>query len=219
MDKKIDLLGKLFISYSVILAVCFLFYSLVVLPITGAEKVNAIIGLLGWSATIFAPIAAYFLLDSWKDQEKFKRTIEFYEFGIESIHKSIANLNKLQDKYNVVLIGIEFAENSDQSFISKFKSRFNQHKKNQELEKFLTDRENLVFDSYLHTFELLNKYASDYLKVMDSDEKLQGIFDINHRINKLLFAMMQDINNCAHMLSCISVKKQAMEKLEKIISI
>lgn len=217
MGNKIDLIGKLLIAYIFILSLCFLLYSLVVLPTNGAEKVNAIIGLLGWSATIFAPIAAYFLLDSWKDQEKFKRTIEFYEFGIASINKSIANLSNLQEKYNVVSIGIEFGENSNESFIAKVKSRLNQHKKNQEFQKFLIDRKNLVFDSYLHSFELMNKYLSDYLKVMDSDEKLQSIFEINQKINKLLLIMMHDIDNGAHMLSCESIKKQSMEKLEKLI--
>lgn len=76
MDKKIDLIAKLFITYIFILALCFLVYSLVVLPTSGAEKVNAIIGLLGWSATIFAPVAAFFLLDSWKDQTKYNANLE-----------------------------------------------------------------------------------------------------------------------------------------------
>lgn len=76
MVKKIDLIAKLFITYIFILALCFLVYSLVVLPTSGAEKVNAIIGLLGWSATIFAPVAAFFLLDSWKDQTKYNANLE-----------------------------------------------------------------------------------------------------------------------------------------------
>lgn len=76
MDKKIDLIAKLFITYIFILALCFLVYSLVVLPTSGAEKVNAIIGLLGWSATIFAPIAAYLLLDNWKNQIQHEKSLD-----------------------------------------------------------------------------------------------------------------------------------------------
>lgn len=76
MDKKVDLIGKLFVTYVFILALCFLIYSLVVLPTNGAEKVNAIIGLLGWSATIYTPVAAFFLLDSWKDQTKYNAYLE-----------------------------------------------------------------------------------------------------------------------------------------------
>ena len=76
MDKKINLIGKLFITYVFILALCFLIYSLVVLPTNGAEKVNAIIGLLGWSATIFTPIAAFLLLDQWKEQTHYNVRLE-----------------------------------------------------------------------------------------------------------------------------------------------
>lgn len=218
MDRKFDLIGKLLISYLFILALCFLLYSLVVLPINGAEKVNAIIGLLGWSATIFAPLAAYFLLDSWKDQERFKRTIELYEFGIQSINTSIDNLSKLQKMYNAVLIEIEFGENSDQSLISRAKSHLNQHRKNQELQKFIIDRTNLVYDSFSHSSELITKYTSDYLKVMDNDKKLQGIFEINTDIINLLELMINDINNCVHMLSCNSIRKKSLEKLQEIAS-
>ncbi|MDC4739982.1 hypothetical protein NQ810_18935, partial [Acinetobacter baumannii] len=76
MVKKIDLIAKLIITYIVILAFCFLLYALVVLPTTGAEKVNAIIGLLGWSATLFAPVAAFILINNWKEQIKHEKALE-----------------------------------------------------------------------------------------------------------------------------------------------
>ncbi|MDC5530294.1 hypothetical protein OHX10_02215 [Acinetobacter baumannii] len=76
MIKKIDLIAKLIITYIVILALCFLLYALVVLPTTGAEKVNAIIGLLGWSATLFAPVAAFILINNWKEQIKHEKALE-----------------------------------------------------------------------------------------------------------------------------------------------
>lgn len=70
------------------LLLCFLFYSLVVLPVTEAEKVNAIIGLFGWSATIYAPIAAYILLDNWKDQAKYNEQINC----LTAIHKNLHDI-------------------------------------------------------------------------------------------------------------------------------
>lgn len=217
MDKKVDLIAKLFITYIFILALCFLLYSLVVIPTDGAEKVNAIIGLLGWSATLFAPVAAYFLLDSWKDQEKFKRTIDLYDFGIESINKSIHNLGELKNKYNVISISIEFSENQNASLASRFKSLFNQSTKEDEFKKFLIERENLVFNSFMHSFELQNKYASDYLKSVNSDEKLQKIFTINLRIYNLLFNMMNDLNNGAHMLTCNITRDHVVKELAELI--
>lgn len=95
MDKKIDLIAKLFITYIFILALCFLVYSLVVLPTSGAEKVNAIIGLLGWSATIYAPIAAFFLLHNWREQVFHERSFDALTTAytlIGKIHSSVIKL-------------------------------------------------------------------------------------------------------------------------------
>lgn len=95
MKKKADLIGKLFITYVFILAICFLIYSLVVLPTNGAEKVNAIIGLLGWSATIYAPIAAFFLLHNWREQVIHERSFDALTTAytlIGKIHSSVIKL-------------------------------------------------------------------------------------------------------------------------------
>lgn len=95
MSHKFELIVKLFLSYFFLLLLCFLFYALIVLPVTEAEKVNAIIGLFGWSATIYAPIAAYILLDNWKAQNhyivKINILIEMLD-TIESFSKSITTL-------------------------------------------------------------------------------------------------------------------------------
>jgi len=62
------------------------------LPESGAEKVNAIIGLMGWSATIFAPIAAFFLLDSWKEQKRFELKKEYIALTLHDLRKLYSNL-------------------------------------------------------------------------------------------------------------------------------
>lgn len=92
MDKKISFIAKLIIVYVVLLVICFLVYSLVVLPTNGAEKVNAIIGLLSWSATIFAPIAAFFLLDNWKEQKRFELKKEYIALTLHDLRKLNSNL-------------------------------------------------------------------------------------------------------------------------------
>lgn len=92
MDKKINLLAKLFITYILLLAICFLFYGLVVLPTNGAEKVNAIIGLLSWSATIYAPLAAFFLLDSWKDQKEYELKKEYISLSLHDLRPIFSKL-------------------------------------------------------------------------------------------------------------------------------
>lgn len=100
MHKKIDLIGKLLIAYIFILAICFLIYSLVVIPTNEAEKVNSIIGLLGWSATIFAPVAAFFLLDSWKEQTKYNAQLELIANMIDELSKLSLKISAVRSDEN-----------------------------------------------------------------------------------------------------------------------
>lgn len=95
MSNKIELIVKLIILYIFLLAVCILLYDLVVMPTNEAENVNAIIGLLGWSATIYAPIAAFFLLDSWKSQRK-------YELEYEYISNILINIKPIFEELTII---------------------------------------------------------------------------------------------------------------------
>lgn len=96
MIKTIELTAKLLITYIVILAICFLIYALVVLPTNGAEKVNAIIGLLGWSATFFAPIAAFYLIDNWKDQAKYNEQLSTLSSLINETFLLVKNITDIR---------------------------------------------------------------------------------------------------------------------------
>lgn len=70
--KKFELIVKLIIAYSTLLAFIILFYSFNTNPASVGNDLNAkgavFSNLLVWSATIFTPIAAYFFYDSWKEQ-------------------------------------------------------------------------------------------------------------------------------------------------------
>lgn len=120
MNKKINLIGKLSITYAFLLSLCFLFYALIVLPETGAEIVNAKVGLLGWSATIFAPIAAYFLLDSWKEQRK-------YELEYEYLSNILKNLKPIYEELIIIRGNSLIIKNTSEKLIlySEFITRNN----------------------------------------------------------------------------------------------
>jgi len=95
MIKTIELTTKLLITYIVILAICCLIYALVVLPRDGVEKVNAIIGLLGWSVTLFVPLAIFILINNWKGQIKHEKALECLSNAFNQIsqfHFKIYNL-------------------------------------------------------------------------------------------------------------------------------
>lgn len=155
MDKKIDLIAKLIITYIFILALCFLVYSLVVLPTSGAEKVNAIIGLLGWSATIFAPVAAFFLLDSWKDQTKYNANLELIT---EMVHVLSEISNAISEVRQDTRVCTSLMKNI--LYNSKFNEDF-------EKEKFeLPDFKNIL--SLLEKLRILN------LKIYLYDDKVSS---------------------------------------------
>lgn len=138
MTHKFELIVKLFLSYICLLLLCFLFYALVVLPVTEAEKVNAIIGLFGWSATIYAPIAAYVLLDNWKAQNhyivKINILIEMLD-TIELFSKAIDNLRS-EDIYEPLLkneIDFELDLNKLQFELYDLYENINQYRKKIEI--------------------------------------------------------------------------------------
>ncbi|OAL78418.1 hypothetical protein AY606_08275 [Acinetobacter sp. SFB] len=110
MDKKIKLLGKLTVAYFLLIGICFLIYILVVTPESGADKVSAIMGLLGWSATIFTPIAAYLLLDSWKDQRK-------YELEYEYLSNIIKNLKPIYEELIIIRGNSLIIKNTNEKLI------------------------------------------------------------------------------------------------------
>ncbi|MDC5223261.1 hypothetical protein NRA24_14140, partial [Acinetobacter baumannii] len=101
MSKKFELIIKLVITYIFLLAICFIIYALIVLPVTGAEKVNAIIGLMGWSATIFAPIAAFYLIDNWKDQAKYNEQLTTLTSMINETLFLVKNIIDIRTNQNI----------------------------------------------------------------------------------------------------------------------
>lgn len=114
MDIKFSLIIKLIITYITLLAICFLFYALIISPVTGADKVNAIIGLLGWSGTIFAPIAAYYLLDSWKHQKSYELKKEYIGNILQELRPIFLNtLNMLTQTSNIKRVNEILVINTD----------------------------------------------------------------------------------------------------------
>lgn len=154
MTKKIYLIVKLFIAYIFVLGLCFLLYKLVVLPTSGAEKVNAIIGLLGWSATIFAPVSAFFLLDNWKDQTKYNAILD--------------QVIKLTDELSKLSIEIDSIRSSPQVFSFLYKLFLAYKPEN--------DKDNTKFDmpDFTSIYQVLENIRICNLKIYLYDEKLEN---------------------------------------------
>lgn len=101
MNNKAYLIAKMLAIYTFLLALCFIFYVFIVLPTDGADKVNAIIGLLSWSATLFTPIAAYILIDNWKSQIKYNAQLELIANVVDELSKLSTQISKIRNDPNV----------------------------------------------------------------------------------------------------------------------
>ncbi|KQX00134.1 hypothetical protein ASC84_19080 [Acinetobacter sp. Root1280] len=168
-------------------------------------------------ATLGAAFIASKLFNDWRDIEKFKRTLELYEYGIYSLQETINKLNKLQLYFNAIEIGIRFSSNN-KTFSQRFFENKESQKRNKDYEKFLTERESLLEECFLHCFELNNKYYIDYLKCLENDEKLKKILSVNTDVMNLLKIVMLDSDNCAYMLNFMQMKERVLDEFKIITS-
>lgn len=93
--KNSALIFKLISSYLLILIICIILYYFLFTPLNPTDTINVKIGILSWSASFYAPIAAYFFFDSWKLQIKEQRKEMFilnYLKEIESIRDFLSSI-------------------------------------------------------------------------------------------------------------------------------
>ncbi len=216
MSLKFELIIKLFLSYTCLLLLCFLFYALIVLPETGAEKVNAIIGLFGWSATIFAPIAAFFLLDSWKEQKKFELKKEYIALTLHDLRKLYSNLinmltqisNIRSTEYKLVIVS-NYLNNEKLSNIDLIHNIYGNLKvysslsNNTEIDDIFYEFEhhNYFIESYYK--EVIKRYSNYYIQfTQDRSKSNIDNLDINRDYVGNEFNSLQ--NHVYHLLAYLS---------------
>ncbi|MDO7210247.1 hypothetical protein [Acinetobacter nosocomialis] len=88
---KAEVIATFIIGYFVLLVFCFLIYflygSLIGIQIIGkmTDSSAFFVGLLGWSATLYAPLIAIFLFTDWKEQKKFEVGKQYAEKVLENL--------------------------------------------------------------------------------------------------------------------------------------
>ncbi|TCB55591.1 hypothetical protein [Acinetobacter terrae] len=197
-DKKLSLIMKLAISYVLLLNFVFLFYVFNTDPSSDQTARGAVFtNLLVWSATLYAPLAAFFLYDSWKEQKQYEITKELMidvitvlsdlyikigkainlaerlkEIDNDKITlQSFINAKELRnvDDLNKIYALIHLYENiTGDKALMKYKSNFD--KTTFEIETFLTKLDLL----YLQYFESLDlKIESNFTRTQTykKDEK------------------------------------------------
>ncbi|EXF56219.1 hypothetical protein J502_2646 [Acinetobacter sp. 1294596] len=178
MANKISLIAALVITYLVLLMIGFLIYTLIITPVQGADITNAIVGILGWTATLYAPVAALFLLNNWKEQVKHDKALDCLTqamniinlihqtmYGLKSKNRSeeiITNFEVLDDiKFNIYMDNLidEYKIENQKIFIlyNQLSCSLNQF-------KLITATEEESFEYILSSYFKINWYLDRFIK-------------------------------------------------------
>ncbi|MFA3599867.1 MULTISPECIES: hypothetical protein [Acinetobacter calcoaceticus/baumannii complex] len=155
---------KLIGSYLVILLISLIIYKEIIPPLAVSEINNLKIGLLSWSATIYAPVAAYLLFDGWKHQIKEQRKEKFIlnylseiEYVREMLSSMIINYDDLKEINSITPI----IESHRQKIHSKHLEA------SKILKTFLSDKHlhELIDNEFKERSELIKTYWQDLIHV------------------------------------------------------
>ncbi|WP_111811614.1 hypothetical protein [Acinetobacter soli] len=160
--KKLKLIFKLLLIYIILLILAFLIFILTFDNATDTSSVVA--SLLGWTATLFTPIAAYCLLDSWKDQKKYELNRSLIDKIIESVNSNhFSMMNRMRNATELTKINKELIIFNNFKIIINEGLEYSNHVlaySNLSIYEKLTNNKNLrhqyrLFESYSMT---LNNY-------------------------------------------------------------
>jgi hypothetical protein len=154
-DKKLSLFAKLLVSYVLLLDFAFLIFAFTAEPTTDVASVTA--SLLGWTATLFTPIAAYIFYDSWKDQNQHNKLQEIIVDTYTAI--TVLRKNIIRLKMNNKFIRIEdYLHLNDDDFLKTITK----------LREEYTDKINILRHEYDRTqnqLSLLSFYSDEDIKL------------------------------------------------------
>lgn len=165
MDKKKkDLLIKLLSSLFILLSFCLAIALLINLKFR-QDCATVIVGMLGVCATLYAPVAAFFLYDSWKDQHNKNIDSKYYSQALDSfknISTTVRKLKTLYEKCNYI------NSNNRTSNIKYFKEKYIVIK-NELLQNLAIFQSELIFLQNLSQDDseiaILERIFQNYIKV------------------------------------------------------
>ncbi|HCA5261412.1 hypothetical protein Q5X54_17530 [Acinetobacter baumannii] len=89
-------LVALFLLYIFLVAVGFYIYAVIIGKPDSGERGATIAGILGWTATLYAPVAAFFIIDIWKDQVKHQKALDHLSNAYSLVGKFNTTLERLR---------------------------------------------------------------------------------------------------------------------------
>lgn len=109
-------LVALFLLYIFLVAVGFFVYAVIIGKPDDNERGATIAGILGWTATLYAPIAAFFIIDVWKDQVKHQKALDHLSNAYSLIGKFERTLQRLRSDRKYTRLGRIYNKTSFSEF-------------------------------------------------------------------------------------------------------
>lgn len=162
-EKKKELQTNLISSFLILLSFCLVIALLINLKFQ-QDCATVIVGMLGVCATLYAPVAAFFLYDSWKEQKNFDTDLELLKECDENHIRLKKELDIICNK--IIKIYNEY-ENNKNYYIAH-----SLYKKNLELESKYLDNFFIHISRYLNFHEdkqfslLVNEYHSMVIEIL-----------------------------------------------------
>lgn len=97
VDKKKELQTNLISSFLILLSIC-LFIALLINLRFGEDCATVIVGMLGVCAALFAPTAAYYFYDAWKDQKQYELEKEIFEIMLDNLALSYYEMTQINTR-------------------------------------------------------------------------------------------------------------------------
>ncbi|EHU2106863.1 hypothetical protein A1E39_RS09515 [Acinetobacter baumannii] len=188
---EINLARNLIISFICILLFSLLIYMLVIYPLNG-DKASSLASMFGFAATLFTPIAAFILINNWKEQVKHEKALECLSNAFNEISQFHYTLYYLKQsnkpdeiKKNFLVMDLEDFTDYTSEVIKEFE------KTNQDISKIYNSLSTFIFQ-----FKLIFEKEDDRFEyILDSYFKIHWVFlkIINEYLSFLITA--KKINN------------------------
>lgn len=183
LKSKINLAIKMIATFILVLVISLLIYKLFIYPLNG-DKASSLASMFGFAATLFTPIAAFFLLDSWKEQKRFELKKEYVALILHDLRNLYSNLiNMLTHIKNIestehkLIIVSSYLNSEKLSNINLVHNIYSNIKvyshlsKNTEIEGIFYDFEHHNYFVEIYYKEAIKRYSNYYIQFTQDRSK------------------------------------------------
>ncbi|WP_368678879.1 hypothetical protein [Acinetobacter lactucae] len=172
MKNKQNLAVTLTIIYLGLLALCIAFYALIQMYV---EDKSTATNLMIWSATLFAPIGAYFVLVQWKEQKKMEELSIIAKSLYKEFNSNFSRIHKIngivwdlleKDEFTINLVQEMTEEELEELFEIKaeeelweFSQIIDDHELAEDIRNFLGSTGGLMAVFLIFKKDLYSKYS------------------------------------------------------------